>query len=116
MSHVNGSLLEQMYYPAVLARITRGSWGKRVAWRLSIRGMDVCVTIFVGTKRISFIRRKRMNISKYQFSQKYHIQIDVRVPMRDGVTLSTDVYLPSKEGTFPTMLVRTIYDLSLIHI
>ena len=51
-----------------------------------------------------------MNISKYQFSQKYHIQIDVRVPMRDGVTLSTDVYLPSKEGAFPTMLVRTIYD------
>jgi len=38
------------------------------------------------------------------------IQIDVKVPMRDGVSLSTDIYRPPGPGPFPTLLVRTIYD------
>ncbi len=36
-------------------------------------------------------------------------QRGVRVPMRDGVELSTDIYLPDAEGTFPVILVRTPY-------
>ncbi len=35
---------------------------------------------------------------------------DVRVPMRDGVALSADVYLPPGDGPFPTILIRTPYD------
>ena len=36
---------------------------------------------------------------------------DVRVPMRDGVTLSVDVFLPKDEpGPFPVVLHRTPYD------
>ena len=36
---------------------------------------------------------------------------DVRVPMRDGVTLSADVFLPKDEpGPFPVILYRTPYD------
>lgn len=40
---------------------------------------------------------------------------DVMVPMRDGVKLATDIYLPASggravEGPFPTVLVRTPYD------
>jgi putative CocE/NonD family hydrolase len=35
----------------------------------------------------------------------YHL----KVPMRDGVELSTDVYLPDADGEFPTLLVRDIY-------
>ena len=38
------------------------------------------------------------------------VNIDVRVPMRDGVGLSTDIYRPSGGGPFPTLLLRTIYD------
>ena len=38
------------------------------------------------------------------------IRIDVKVPMRDGVLLSADIYLPTSGGPFPTLLVRTIYD------
>ena len=38
------------------------------------------------------------------------IQIDVKVPMRDGVRLSTDIYLPREGDPFPTLLLRTIYD------
>jgi putative CocE/NonD family hydrolase len=31
------------------------------------------------------------------------------VPMRDGIKLATDVYLPAAEGNYPTLLVRDIY-------
>ena len=43
-----------------------------------------------------------------------------RVPMRDGVHLATDVYLPAGHtghtGPLPVLLERTPYGLSLIHI
>ena len=35
--------------------------------------------------------------------------IDARVPMRDGVELSADVYLPAREGRWPVVLERTPY-------
>ncbi len=38
------------------------------------------------------------------------VRIDVRVPMRDGVELSADVYLPDKGGEWPVILERTPYD------
>ncbi len=38
------------------------------------------------------------------------MRIDVPTPMRDGVTLSSDLYLPRGEGQFPTVLIRTPYD------
>ncbi len=37
-------------------------------------------------------------------------QIDVRIPMRDGVELTADIYLPEGEGAFPVLLSRTPYD------
>src|SRR5262245_9807285 len=37
-------------------------------------------------------------------------EIDVKVPMRDGITLSADSYRPDIEGKFPAILVRTPYN------
>ena len=37
------------------------------------------------------------------------IEFDRRIPMRDGVTLSADVYRPGAEGRFPVILTRTPY-------
>ena len=37
-------------------------------------------------------------------------EYDVRIPMRDGVMLSADVYRPSTPGPVPVILVRTPYD------
>ncbi|MER8868193.1 CocE/NonD family hydrolase [Mesorhizobium sp. M0751] len=34
----------------------------------------------------------------------------VKVPMRDGVRLSADIYLPDGPGPFPLILIRTPYD------
>ena len=41
---------------------------------------------------------------------KVQLEFDVRVPMRDGVALSTDIYRPAGPGRFPVILVRTPYD------
>jgi putative CocE/NonD family hydrolase len=35
---------------------------------------------------------------------------DARVTARDGVELSVDIYLPEKEGSYPTVLIGTPYD------
>ena len=46
-------------------------------------------------------------------SQPVHgvtMRFDVPVPTRDGVKLSTDIYLPDTPGSFPALLVRTPYD------
>ena len=37
-------------------------------------------------------------------------EIDVLIPMRDGIELSADVYLPEGEGPFPVLLNRTPYN------
>src|SRR6266508_584074 len=38
------------------------------------------------------------------------VQIDVKVPMRDGTCLSADVYRPRGAGRLPALLCRTPYD------
>ena len=38
------------------------------------------------------------------------MQCDTRVPMRDGVTLSTDLFMPDVDYPVPVILVRTPYD------
>jgi putative CocE/NonD family hydrolase len=40
----------------------------------------------------------------------FRIQLDVKVPMSDGVRLSADVYRPFGEGPFPALLLHTPYN------
>jgi len=37
------------------------------------------------------------------------MRLNIPTPMRDGVNLSSDIYLPRTSGTFPTVLMRTPY-------
>ncbi len=37
------------------------------------------------------------------------MQLDAKIPMRDGVKLSADIYLPKAQDQFPTVLMRTPY-------
>lgn len=37
------------------------------------------------------------------------VKLDVKVPMRDGVKLSTNIFLPNEDGCFPMILMRTPY-------
>ena len=43
-------------------------------------------------------------------STSIHIDYDVRIRMRDGAVLSTDVYRPKGDSRVPVILVRTPYD------
>ncbi|MEN8113292.1 MAG: CocE/NonD family hydrolase [Actinomycetota bacterium] len=43
-------------------------------------------------------------------SSTLSVERHLRVPMRDGILLATDVYRPSGPGSFPTLLARTPYD------
>ncbi|MEM8767216.1 MAG: CocE/NonD family hydrolase [Pseudomonadota bacterium] len=43
------------------------------------------------------------------FPSSVQARYNVPVAMRDGVQLSTDVYLPAAKGKYPTLLVRDIY-------
>ena len=43
-------------------------------------------------------------------STSIRIEYDVRVPLRDGATLSADIYRPKGEDKVPVILVRTPYD------
>ena len=36
-------------------------------------------------------------------------RLHVRVPMRDGVQLAANIFLPTEAGRFPILLVRTPY-------
>jgi putative CocE/NonD family hydrolase len=46
-----------------------------------------------------------------QPAAEYKVTIEtVRVKMRDGVELATDIYRPQSEGKFPVLLERTPYD------
>ncbi len=44
-----------------------------------------------------------------------HILRKARVPMRDGITLATDIYLPTEDGCFPVVLLRTAYNRTLYY-
>jgi putative CocE/NonD family hydrolase len=43
-------------------------------------------------------------------TQEIKIQLDLKIPMRDGVRLYGALYRPSKGERFPTLLIRSIYD------
>ena len=46
-------------------------------------------------------------------SRGVRLRQNVRIPMRDGITLSTDLYLPEGAAPFPAVLSRTPYDNTL---
>jgi len=37
------------------------------------------------------------------------VQADVKIPMRDGIRLSANIFRPKADGRFPTILSRTPY-------
>ena len=45
-----------------------------------------------------------------QPTHRIKTRFDVKVPMRDGVNLSTDIYLPDVTGQVPAILVRSPYN------
>lgn len=46
------------------------------------------------------------------FAEQYEVEVqtDVRVPMRDGIELSTNLFIPKAEGPLPAIIRRTPYN------
>ncbi len=66
----------------------------------------------------SLVRQERLIICIFAllcFTQvltaqlKLRHKFDIRIPMRDGVELSADMWMPKEEGRYPVILVRTPY-------
>ena len=45
-----------------------------------------------------------------QPTHELRILYDLKCPMRDGVEVSSDVYMPADEGPHPALILRTPYD------
>ncbi len=54
----------------------------------------------------------RLALGTPPFSTRHGDSYSVMVPMRDGVRLHTDVYLPKGEGPWPVLLVRNPYNMA----
>jgi uncharacterized protein len=70
--------------------------------------------MLAGQKRLT-LPRKELPSATPERHPKAHVLVDERAPMRDGVTLATDVYLPAgADGrpaakAFPAILIRMPY-------
>ena len=60
----------------------------------------LCIVSFLPTLRAEELSQPTYDVIE---------ELDMKVTMRDGVRLSTNIYRPDAEGKFPTLLVRTPY-------
>jgi putative CocE/NonD family hydrolase len=58
-------------------------------------------------QRTPVVHYDESNLSRPTY--RVHPDHNVRIPMRDGVELSADVYRPDADGKFPVLLLRTPY-------
>jgi len=66
----------------------------------------VCAVLAAG---LGFSWRVHSALGRAKSTDEDVRQTDVAVPMRDGVLLRADVWLPRAEGQFPTLVYRTPY-------
>jgi len=67
--------------------------------------LSLCVVIFFTPQWGEEQTHNRVSSLEY----KVVMEMNVMVPMRDGVRLATDIYRPDAEGKFPVVLIRTPY-------
>jgi uncharacterized protein len=73
-------------------------------------GLTLAARILAGHAQPSSISLyDEATLSPPAFRNRIRMEHNVRIPMRDGVMLSADIYRPDAPGTFPVILVRTPY-------
>lgn len=108
-------------------RAVRGKDVKLRRYLYSLPGVDVDLWVEAASGRVlfadvpaqgaAFVREGYEDLRKSEEKDpllsrpehKVRVERNVGVPMRDGVKLSTDLYLPEKEGKHPVVLIRTPY-------
>ena len=71
--------------------------------RLSPKTIIIILTLFCFAFSLSFAQELSQPV--YQVIE----ELDVKMPMRDGIRLSTNIYRPDVSGKFPVLLMRTPY-------
>ncbi len=112
-----------------LDTVTRAIAGRDVRfarYKYALPGVDVTVwmdghnrvcLVDVPAQHAAYVREgyeslRQAEIVDATLSQPTHevrVLDEVLLPMRDGVKLATDIYLPDAEGRFPLILARTPY-------
>lgn len=69
----------------------------------------ILVSVFLSFMLAAHSSAQSLKDFTGQFPATVVKQYKVPVAMRDGIDLSTDIYLPDGEGVFPTLLVRDMY-------
>ena len=77
-------------------------------WRLSLRKYFLLAFLALP----SFLSLTAWLSAAQSGEELYRVkaEFDIKVPMRDGVLLSTDIYRPDTAGKFPVLLERTPYN------
>ena len=81
------------------------TWIRRTRARASWAGT------IVSRKLRKHITMPYQSVSVSEPPRRVHVRVlrDVMVPMRDGVRLCTDIYMPKQEGKYPALLTRLPY-------
>ncbi len=72
----------------------------------------LCALVFLALHPMVMAQEDDPDAAKFKAISESDTMI--MVPMRDGVGLATDVYLPKGVGPFPVILVKTPYDFNKI--
>lgn len=73
------------------------------------------LTVLLAATAICVAAAQPADEQRARFEEIADADTMIMVPMRDGVGLATDVYLPKdREGPFPTLFVKTPYDFNRI--
>ena len=76
------------------------------------RGLAYVISFLLITASISGLGQEvSQEVSREQSEATFTVreELDVKVVMRDGVRLSTNIYRPDAEGKFPVLLMRSPY-------
>ena len=72
----------------------------------AMKKRDLSTRWFINVTSIGFVILFSINFLFAEVTVRY----DMKVPMDDGTLLSTDIYLPDADGSYPTLLMRTPYN------
>jgi len=73
-----------------------------------IKKMSLCILLFFLLFSSTPLFGSQVQLSQPEYDLRY--EFNVRIPMRDGVETSADIYRPDAEGKFPAIIIRTPYD------
>ncbi len=74
-----------------------------------MRASTVPATVLATTLLVASVLTAQL-IKQHPGSSIQQEQLGLAIPMRDGVRLAADLFLPDANGRFPTVLVRTPYN------